>query len=271
MTDRLDELASRLDRELSTLYWADAARIRRRGTRRRIRAVAGATLAVVVLLGSAWTLLRPQPVEPAIEFQGDDIPIEAMLQPSDVGPDFEIDNAHTYLAGEYPTWQFAQDDACPRYASLNIDAYRTYLFMRGQIVARRGDDEGHTYVFAEARRFPGEVARQVMTDVTRTVSACAVYRTATEYSSPSRPAEAERSASVIDRNFAGDESLMVRTQIDHRETATGEVFDRQVVLAAVVRVADLVAITSFYVEDPQRLRELAKRTASRLCLATTAC
>ncbi|MGI5150958.1 hypothetical protein ACQEVC_32135 [Plantactinospora sp. CA-294935] len=270
MTDRLDELAGRLDRELSTLYWAEAARIRRRGTRRRIRAVAGATLAVVMLLGSAWTLLPP-PVEPRTEFQGDDIPIEAMLQPSDVGPDFEIDNAHTYLAGEYPTWQFAQDDLCPRYASLNIDAYRTYLFMRGQIVARKGDDEGHTYVFTEARRFPGEVARQVMTDVTRTVSACAVYRTTTEYSSPTRPAEAERSASVIDRNFAGEESLMVRTQIDHRETATGEVFDRQVVLAAVVRVADLVAVTSFYVEDPQRLRELAKHTASRLCVATTAC
>ena len=79
-------------------------------------------------------------------------------------------------------------------------------------------------------------------DVGRAVEACSRFDSTSEASTETRPATSEISYSVIDRDFAGEESSLIRQQIDMVDSA-GRPFDRDVHLYAITRVADLVAIT----------------------------
>jgi hypothetical protein len=272
----LEELGGRLDRELPDVRWEGAATLRALGTRRRRGRAAALTAAaaVTVVAVGTWAVAgrpdaAPAPVAPVAPTAPSApspalIPPAALLQPEDVGPGHEIQNPHFQLPGPDPGWPFA-DDRCPRYASLRITAYRTFTAMSGHLVARTGDTEGTTFVHTEVRRYPtGATAHAVMTDIGRIVDACSLFETdGGEFSTENRPATTEHSFADLDEGFAGDESLLVRHQMDTSETG-GAAFDRGVIVYAVVRVGDLIAITQFDRDDPQRMRVLGAASAARL-------
>jgi hypothetical protein len=282
----LEELGGRLDRELPDVRWEGAATLRALGTRRRRGRAAALTAAaaVTVVAVGTWAVAgrpdaAPAPVAPPPSPRSSSpvgpspvgpsptvaplIPSAALLQPEDVRPGYEAQNYFFYQPGDHPAWPFAADD-CPRFDDLHVDAFLRYTAMSGQMVGAPGDTAGDTFVHTEARRFPGDLARAVMADVERVVGACALYPTeGGESSTEDRPTTLERSFAVLDRGFAGDESLLVRQRIDTLD-ADGSPVDRSVLLYAVVRVGDLVAITEFDRDDPQRMRALGVATAARL-------
>lgn len=271
----LDDLAARLDHELPDPRWDDAATLRHRGTRRRHAAVAGAAAAavLVVALGSWAVAGRPEagppPISPAPTARPvptstgaaePQIPDAALLQPADVRSDYEIQNAYLELPGVNPAWPFGAA-GCPQYAALEIDAFRHYTAFRGHSVS---DAQGRNAVHEEVRRYAADRAAEVMTDVERVVEACSLFENyESEFTTEERPTTAERAYDILDRDFAGDESLLVRLQIDVFDQ-TGTPIDRSVVVHGVVRVGDLVAFVLVERDDVQRTRELTAKAALRL-------
>jgi hypothetical protein len=111
----------------------------------------------------------------------------------------------------------------------------------------------------------------VMSDVRKAVAACTRSTfDSGEASTPSRPAWVTHQWSVLDRDFAGDESLLLRHEVLAREKATGEQLgDHLVTLFAVVRVRDLVTVIKGEGRTEARMRQLGQSAATRLCRATS--
>jgi hypothetical protein len=299
MPDDLDQLATRLARGLTSVRWAEPDELRTRARRRTVRTVV--TVPVVVFLivlavtwgaragfGGPWSgpagadpsATGPATIEPTTTVTttvattsapGDrtSIPIEALLQPDDVGPARHLDNVYTWAPGGYPAWTFSHDQ-CPAFTGLKITAFQTYQYRRIHHVAPdRPEDFNTQNVFVEADRYPGDTAATVVGDVRRVVAACARFEGASEASSPERPAHTVHTFALLDQGFAGSESLLVRHRVVSVEDSTGTPVGEPIVMTyAVVRVNDIVTIVGQYTEDQAALRDLGVKAAARLCVAT---
>jgi hypothetical protein len=288
MPDNLEQLRTRLARDLTTVSWPEPGQIRAQARRRTMRTVVAAPLAVVLVVAAvAWALRagsaspssygpaagpphRPAATAatPSVD-DGTSIPIEALLQPDDVGPARHIENENTWSAGAYPAWTFSKDQ-CPAYAGLKLTAYQDYQFMRiHQVVPDRREDFNLLTVFVEAHRYPGDTAATVMGDVRRIVAACPRFDSGpSEASTPERPAHGVHALTVLDEGFAGTESLLIHDRSTSVDDRTGDTIGEPIVMIyAVVRVNDLVTTIGRYTEDRAAVQDLGPRAAARLCPA----
>ncbi|GAA4708101.1 hypothetical protein [Phytohabitans rumicis] len=281
-----------LAQDLAEVDWPAPDQIRARARRRTIRKAVAAPAAVLLVVASVWLLVGPgrdggladDPVGgsgpsaspsaspsvaasytmPAGWFGPEDL-----VQPADVGAGYTLENENAFAPGEYPTWSFNADE-CDAYAGLRITAFRSYTWMRINIVAPGGDDAAVPAVHAELNSYPtATVAKQVMSDVRAMVGACAEFSYAGgEASTEARPARVVHTYSVEGERFAGDESVLIRHVTRSVDASTGEVLpgDQAVIpeILAVVRVGDRVEVLSTYQDDRDRMREIATKAARRL-------
>lgn len=208
------------------------------------------------------------------------IPPEALLQPTDRGNGFRSHNEETFAAGEYATWIFDLGGNCPAYESLNATAYQEYLFIRVHTVEKIVDpfdqldqpmiaSVEEAPVVQQTRRFAEETAPQVMADARRVVAACPSYVTTSGASTPQRPTETAHYWALLSESFAGDESLLVRQRVMSLDRVSRQAGEVAVMLIAVVRVGDLVAVLQASGDDPAWMRKIAGQAAARLCAAET--
>ena len=284
----LEELGGRLDDELPDLVWDEPERIRLRGrTRTRRRTVALAAVGVlVVVAGAGWLVTgtrsmpanppapvttsaapgpsstpAPSPTTEAIVDGSELFPKAALLQPADVGPGYRATNDVGYGPGAYPAWAFGTGD-CPAYDGLDITAYQSYLWFRHANL----DGDGPT-VFTEGSSFPAGVAARVLADIDRVTAACASWeRDGGEATSEQRPGTTTTTYQVLAKDFAGDQSRLVRKQVRTEGADGAELYEGTVTLAA-VRVGDRVSFVMMEEDEPERVRLLGERAADRLCAA----
>ncbi|MDG4823699.1 hypothetical protein O7635_17730 [Asanoa sp. WMMD1127] len=257
----LDELAGRLDHELPEVAWAEAESIRSRGhTRRRRRPVVLAAAGVLVIAaGAGWLTAIAGPVAPPVTADGsaagaDPLPPSALLQPEDVGPGYTATDSEV-PPGAYPALPVGGGAECLRHETPDIASYRSFLRLRRTQIERPG-----AAVFAEAGRFADPTG--VVDDIGRMLRSCAGGQ-ATGSASP-----AISDWSVVDEDFAGDESILVRLEV---QVFDGRVPMRPATVAAVVRVGDLVATVFTASDDPDQMRLLGERAAARLCAVDNTC
>jgi hypothetical protein len=300
MPDEFDQLAERLLTELSSVPWADADEIRRRGRRRRLRSQVTNTIAIVAIVAALTALLpivigrdrlsmptggiapvRPMPLasggrKPTTEFGPDYpgwIPAEAMLRPEDVGLDAHGYHIDTYMYGTESLkvpWRFSI--VCPSVGRSDRTTWSAVTFLRGYTATWAGDTsppaEGAGIVDVQVNRYhdPGQ-ATQVVADVDSAVAEC---RHDTSTGLEGHPnAHANWAWIVRDRNFAGDQSLLISERVDIVDDTSGQqVAPSLLETFAVVRVADLVSVVTLSIDDLARVRTLAIATASRLCTAS---
>jgi hypothetical protein len=276
----LEELAGRLDHELPDVAWAEPERIRARGRdRSRQRSVVLAALGVLVIAaGAGWlaTGVRSTPVTPPAVTPSASPPVvsppavmpsasppERMLRPEDAGPDYYVEDYREFARGANPSWAF-ESNHCPSYAGLKLTAYRTDLWYGQELLLSKSGAAG---VFTETKRFPPGKAAQVMADVERVTTACA------DWEIDRGGATTVQSYRVLDRDFAGDEALLVRLTLDVTDEKGASLESARMVLG-VVRVADHVTVVYGDEGDgggPDPVRLLIQRAADRLCALDGPC
>lgn len=268
----LDELAGRLDHELPDVAWAEPVGIRARGRSRRRRSALLAVVAVLVVVGGAgWlaagTRSPSNPPTTAATPSDDLLPEWALLRPGDVGPGYRVIDSQLYRAGTFAAQPFGAVLDCPAYVGLGITAYHSYLGLRfGQF-----ERDGAPMVFEEAGRFPAGVAEQVLVDVGRVLAACDRWELPDEYSpTPDRTGTTTFALRVLERDFAGDEALLIRLTLDTVDTKGVKIRESRTTLA-VVRVGDLVATVQTERDVPDQMRLLGQRAADRLCSVEQRC
>jgi len=207
------------------------------------------------------------------------IPVEALLQPADVGPGYHLENEHTGQPGSDPTWSFGVD--CPAYAGPAVNHFQQYTFQRFHNVVPDGNPPGgQGMVRAETRRYPTATAAVVVADARSVVDGCPTYTSGVGAGVPGDdPVGATRDPghvvftwAVVGQGFAGDDSLLVRKETVVIDDRTGQRVryngeDSSLTSYAVVRVADLVTVLQSETADPAPLRGLAVSAAARMCVA----
>jgi hypothetical protein len=290
MPDDFDQLTTRLMHGLTAVQWPEPGELRARARRRTIRTVVAAPLVVaLVVTGTVWGVRAGSgdarsnepaggPTPSAVTtgpttvptrlppWGGAEIPIDALLQPADVGPARHIENVYTWVPGTYGAWTF-QQDRCLAFGGLKINAWRDFQFMRIHHVAPDPpEDVNNQNVYVEAERYPNATAAIVIDDVRRIVSACARYDGGESEAGPDTHSDITQT--VLDEGFAGTESLLIRQRVDIRQNGTDRAIgDPLMTTYAVVRVNDLVTIISRNADDPAALRDLGRKAAARLCVA----
>ncbi|MEV0716631.1 hypothetical protein [Asanoa sp. NPDC050611] len=284
----IDELAGRLDHELPDVSWDEPDRIRRRGRERvRRRSVVMAAVAVLVIAaGAGWLATGPRstpagppapettaspssPPAGALDETGDGsrlFPVAALPQPADVGSGYRLTNQHGYSPGSYPAWTFERPD-CPAYDSLQVSAFRSYLWFRHANLEKSGAPT----VFVDGRRMPPGAAAAVLDDVDRVTAACARWDVVGgDATSAERPGTTTTSYAVLAKDFAGDQARLVRQRYETRDDDGVRLADGTVVIA-VVRVGDRITTVMVEEDAPELVRLLGERAAQRLCAAGDGC
>jgi hypothetical protein len=98
-------------------------------------------------------------------------------------------------------------------------------------------------------------------------AACASWeRDGGEATSEQRPGTTTTTYQVLAKDFAGDQSRLVRKQVRTEGADGAELYEGTVTLAA-VRVGDRVSFVMMEEDEPERVRLLGERAADRLCAA----
>jgi hypothetical protein len=286
------KLPDLMARDLAAVDWLAPGQIRGRARRRTIRNVVAAPVAALLVVASVWLLAGPgqggglaedpvggngpsassppnSPSRPAASLPAGWFGPEILLQPQDVGPGYELGNENAYAPGEYPAWPFAMEQ-CAAYAGLGVRAFLGYTWMRHNTVARRADTATKGDVHAELRSYAGvTAAKQVVSDAREVVTACREYSyDGGEGSTEERPGKVVHTSTVVDQDFAGDQSLLVRRVTRGVDARTGELLPGNqsvgVELLAVIRVQDRVEVLQTDQDDPDRLRAIAAKAGQRL-------
>ena len=173
-------------------------------------------------------------------------PGPALLSPSEFGdPRWRVDLG----APSSSTWAFAMPQ-CAAYdaASYPAQAHRKRVLTRAFVHTSRSASE-------TVESFASGWAARSVDDARRVVDACTRY----EYGehSPGAPGFRE-SHRIVDSGFAGDESILVKTDRIH---VPGESYTRY---TAVVRQGDRVMTLAVIGLSSDKVLELARRAASHL-------
>lgn len=277
-----------LARDLAAVDWQAPGQIRSRARRRTVRNVLAAPVAALLVVASVWLLAGPgqggglaeDPVggngqspspsaSPSVSLPPGWFGPEILLQPQDVGPGYELGNEYAYAPGEYPAWRFEMEQ-CEAYAGLGVRAFLGYTWMRHNTVARRQDTSTTGDVHAELRSYAGvTAAKQVMSDVRKIVEVCPEYSyDGGEASTEERPGKVVHTSTIVDQDFAGEESLLVRRVTRGVDARTGELLPGDqsvgVNILAVIRVQDRVEVLDTDLNDLGRMREIAAKAGQRL-------
>ncbi|MEV0715953.1 hypothetical protein [Asanoa sp. NPDC050611] len=295
------DLAARIAADLAQVKWPAGDEIRRTARRRTRRSVLAASLSVLVLFSGIWVVATrplqapplqtgfaaapesvPEPVPTTIG-PGDPawIPPEALLTPEDVGQGLVASRVSVDQDRPVGDWMFTLAP-CRNY--LSVRTYEgVYQFRRQQTVEYPpkipGQPEtGMPVLYQTVMRLPAGAAEQMMSDAVTVAKVCPKYVSEGTLSA----AEAGRSGQVVkqlpvqtthawqlvDRGFAGDESLLFKhTMVASTGARRADLGASAVV---VLRVGDLVAtVEQVDGENPARTRKLAARAASWLCTTAT--
>jgi len=278
MPDELSRKVADFASTVPSVEWVEVAQIQRRARRRTMRAAIVASMTVigvVAVIATVWSGLQPPPptlipdvaasatpttASPttASPMTRPTIPQLALLQPEDAGPGYEAVQPYIQYPGQMgDAWAMGWD-SCPRYAALNITAYRQALVLIG-----RGLSGGGETIFNDISLYPEGVARQVISDAQRVAQACASFATNSESGDDH---EARRTFSVLATGFAGDESVLIGQKITVHEKATGKYvsgYDMATTMALIRRGDHLIKV---YLETDNAplVKRLSTKAADRL-------
>ncbi|OKI42182.1 hypothetical protein [Micromonospora sp. CB01531] len=306
---RDDDLAfvELVQRELGDVRWPEPVEIRARA-RRRSRRTAVAALAVLTVASAAAVVVaaRPDPSEPPSIVAGSspasgpwsappatgepeptpprrspmaspaaEVPLDVLLQPTDVkakteapvteaglGEGVQLDAMLLYcrkLQGQSADWEPS------RYS-------RSLTLLRN----RPGEAEqppSDVLLNQDVYRVAPDVAQRIFAEMAEVLAPCRQWRSSGPilWQGKTISAQAVHSWEEVDRNFAGDESVLLRhtvTQARNLDTGKplGEVPDSD--STAVVRVGDLISVIRVGGAGAESdLRRLAGVAADRMCVA----
>ncbi|MFG1952728.1 hypothetical protein [Micromonospora sp. NPDC048830] len=296
-------LAEQLHRGLLAVRWPEPAEIRARARRRSRRTVIAAATAVLVVASAAVAVsggmagprrpsvaatvgpspsvaatvgpspsvaatVGPSPWVPA------EVPLEVLLVPSDVhtrskalsqaglGEKISVDEQLIYC---HRSQRLTADWEPSRYS-------RSVTLVR-QGPAGAGPVPGDFVLSQDVYRVAPDVGVRLFAGLDTMLAACDNWRSRgpTQWQGKVIDAEAVHRWQVVDRNFAGGESVLLRHSVSQaRNLKTGQRFGSPARLTstAVVRAGDLVAVINVGRDGTERdLRRLATVAASRMCAA----
>ncbi|QGN45431.1 hypothetical protein ACN26Y_03645 [Micromonospora sp. WMMD558] len=280
-----DEMSfvERVQRDLSDVRWPEPAEIRARARRRNRRTTLVAAVLVVATTSTVALLagrLVPAPtttsaMETTPTPVRNEIAWETLLQPGDLGVETD------------PPLTQAEIGAPVRVADLLLvchesqgrtAAWETSRYSRSQTLLRQrppGFDHPPSDVLLsqDVYRLAPEAAGRFFQSVGTLIAPCVAWRSVgpTQWGSRVVQAEAIHSWEAVERDFTGDESLLLRHTVTRaRNLETGEFAGAapKPTTVAVVRVGDLVTVLSQGRDGTEPdLRRLATLAARRLCVA----
>lgn len=278
MSDQLDALFAGVRGVPPPDAFAPAEQVRRRGRQRsrRTALAAGAGVlavtAVAAVLGAGLTRPAPDGVAPP---PADSSPTTAapttasptpsrtsspaptrkaggvLLQPDELGPGtwrrFEAEQIQNADLWYWGLW----DGSCPAYRSSLFPSlpHRKAL----ETVAYRAG--GATSVSQIVERYDTGWGDDNVNDVRTAIDRCGDAE-------PTAETPAVPRFTIVETGFAGDESLLVRTELVQLGQSPSS--DPDINYIAVVRVGEFVTTVRAYPSDADRVRSLAERAAARL-------
>ncbi|WDZ86830.1 hypothetical protein [Micromonospora cathayae] len=279
MPDRKPTLTDRIVTDLATVRWPEPAEIRAEARRRTRRQVAGAAAVLLLVVGTSAVVFgpaaRPGPHRVDASVAGPsphvEIPMEALLQPADLNQRSDPPLTQAGL-GELVQVDTGALAACRQAQGLPV-GWETSLWSRSQTMPRNRPDGYDVLVSQDVYRVEPQVAVRFFATLDGLVASCTNWRSVgpIRWQGEMVTRSLVHSYALIDRNFTGDESALLRHTIsERRNEATGEPLgEPSSIDLAVVRVGDLVTVIN---PDPatttqDELRRLGRTAAARLCVA----
>ena len=279
MSDQLDSLFAHVRGVQPPAAFATADQVRRRGkqrTHRKALAVGSSVFAVTSAatgLGMGWAVLRPDGDGPpagststaTAPATASPTPTHAVggirLQPSDLGPgEWRPVGAEQLQNKDRWFWGFWAD-VCPTYRSDRFPSLphrvsvETVAFRDGGGTGAEPSGDVNS-VFQIVERYAEGWGDASLADVRAVIGLCGA--------AAPPPGEAPQRYTIVGTGFAGDESLLVKGESWSFGAGGTPEPDPNSNYIAVVRVGDLVTTVRAYPGDPDRVRTLAERAATRL-------
>jgi hypothetical protein len=250
MSDKLSTLFEQVHGTQPPSPFASPDQVRHRGRQRGYRQVMAAACAVLAVAGAGagWAALRPSaapPPRPGTSVSPSapptavptGIPTSALLRV----PDFsfiEVEVGELDDQGpDGPDWPSAAE-GCPDYRPSDYPSLSQRLSARAATYT--GADNWHAVQIVE--RYPDAQAN--ILDIGRVLITCRSYKYLDG---------ADIKLAVVDQGFVGDNSLLIRRQLD-----------RRVEYVVVVRVGSLVGTLTLPGDVENQARSMAETMASRL-------
>ncbi|PTA45746.1 hypothetical protein [Micromonospora sp. RP3T] len=283
MRDDDPTFISLMQRELHAVRWAEPAELRARARRRSRRAAVAVAVAVLTLTsGAALVTSRgtdapmPAAASPsATVWTATEVPAGALLQPADLRPaivepwtesglgeEIRLDRMLEYCRqnqGQPTTWEQSR--------------YSRSVTMVRERTGGRDQREGQVLAMQDLYRIAPDGADRLFDGLPALLAPCRMWRSSgpTAWRGKTIDAEVDHSWQEVDRDFAGDESVLVRHTVGQaRNLDTGASLGdtTSVTAQAVVRVGDLVSVLQNGSDGTEsQLRDLARLAAERMCVA----
>ncbi|NGM12231.1 hypothetical protein [Verrucosispora sioxanthis] len=282
-------LVERVQQELRAVRWLDTAEVRAVARRRSRFRAAAVTVGVVVLsipLVTAVALPSRPPTVPGETgaISRAEIPFEALLQPEDLRVEVDAPIVNAGLAE--PIVVDPELARCLQAKGVS-PAWEMSRYSRSQSMRRPQDvriedgmalGSGISIVLSQdVYRITPQVAQTLFASLDRRIGNCLSWESVVVGAIDDMAEWVEFHAvqhwEVVDRQFAGDESVLIRHRVGEtrRGDADGEVLAGPTPpdIIAVVRVGDLVTVVDVEAgESESELRRLAVLAAGRMCAAT---
>lgn len=279
----------RVQHELREVRWATPEELRQRAARRRRHAVVGAAIAVVMVAAFSAVVtkrLSAPPPPPSLPVAAPlaaptvaaapaaEIPREALVQPDDLSARTEPPLGRTGLGEpvQVDPMLLACHQEQGRAADWELSRYsRSQTLLRSQ-GGRSAPGLAELLFSQDVYRLTPQVADRIVVRTDALLTPCASWLSRGEaiWGDDVAAVEAEHRWEVTDRDFVGDQAMMIEHRVTEvRNLETGESrrqdhLDR----IAVVRVGDLVTVMGLGPDGTAReLRRLAAVAAKRLCTA----
>ncbi|MFD2766947.1 hypothetical protein [Micromonospora eburnea] len=286
---RDDDLAfvELMQRELRDVRWPEPAEIRARARRRSRRTAVVAAMAVLAVTSASAVAVAARPGLPTApasvaataepspsERVLAEVPLDVLLGPADVRTQSE---ALTQAGLDEPVRVDAQLLLCHKRqghtASWESSRYsRSVTLVRSRSAV--ADNASAEFVLSEdVYRVAPEVGRRFFAGIDKMLAPCENWRSRgpTQWQGEVVDAEVIHRWQVVDRNFAGTESVLLRHTVGQaRNLKTGQAFGSPSPPAstAVVRAGDLVSVIKLGRDGTEpELRRLATVAAERMCPA----
>ncbi|MEV0002446.1 hypothetical protein AB0H28_09185 [Micromonospora sp. NPDC050980] len=272
-----------LQRELHAVRWAEPAELRARARRRSRRTAVAAAVAVLALTsGAAFVTSRgatapaSAPAVPSVSvWTAAEVPAGALLQPVDLRPAIVTPWNEAGLGEEIRLDEMLA--VCRKDQGL-LTRWEQSRYSRSVTIVRErpgGADqrEGQVLAMQDLYRVSPDRADRLFAGLPALLGPCRQWRSSgpTAWRGATIRAEAVHSWQEVDRDFAGDESVLVRHTVGEvRNLDTGATLDDRtsVTSQAVVRVGDLVSVLRNGSDGSEsQLRGLARLAAERMCAA----
>ncbi|MCM0677672.1 hypothetical protein NCC78_23715 [Micromonospora phytophila] len=274
-------------RDLRDVRWPEPAELRARARRRSRRAAVGAASAVLVVVSASAVAAAghggqpaPPPVaapvapEPSVPARTE-IPREVLVQPGDLAAKTDPPLGRAGFGESVRLVDMLL--YCHKIQGHQAE-WETASYSRSQTLLRdRPDGYDHpsadVLLSQDVYRVAQDVAGRLLPGIDRMLVACADWRATgqTEWQGRTIKAEVVHRWEVRERNFAGDEAVLLRHSItEARNVATGKPLSDlpKPELTAVVRVGDLVTVVTLGRDGVEaELRRVAVAAARRLCAA----